>query len=58
MVVVPAVNTVPPVTKPVLPTDAISGALLLHIPPPVASLNDVVKPEHTLATPKIAVGKG
>ena len=58
IVAVLALNTAPPVTKPALPTDAISGALLLHIPPPVASLNDVVKPEHTLVTPRIAVGKG
>ena len=51
--------TVSPVTIPVPePTDAMPGALLLQVPKGVRSLKDVVKPEHTLSTPSIAVGKG
>ena len=54
----PAVATVPPVTIPVVdPTVAIVVLLLLHVPPP-ASLNVVVKPEHTLSAPSMAVGRG
>ena len=58
IVAVLVVATTPPVTTPVVnPTLAIPVALLLHVPPP-ASLNVVVKPEHTLSVPNIAVGNG
>jgi hypothetical protein len=33
-------------------------SLELQVPPPDASLNDVVKPTHTLAVPAIAPGNG
>ncbi len=58
IVAVLAVATVPPVTIPVVkPTVAIPVALLLQVPPP-ASLNVVVKPEHTLRLPNMVVGNG
>ena len=47
----------PPVTTPVLLTDAITNILLLHVPPP-ASVNAVVSPTHTLSVPVIADGNG
>ena len=52
---------VPPVPAPVtIPVDepmvAINVLLLLHVPPPTPSLSDVVRPTHTLAVPRIAVG--
>ena len=48
-----------PVTRPVdEPTLAVPGALLLHTPPGVASLNEVVKPEQTASVPRIADGNG
>jgi hypothetical protein len=34
----------------------VAAPVLLHIPPVVASDNDVVDPEHTLTTPLIGVG--
>ena len=41
-----------PVTLPEpVPTEAIPGALLLHVPPVVKSLNEVVLPVHTVAVP-------
>ena len=49
---------VPPVTRPVASTDAVPGALLLQVPPAVASDNKVVDPEHTVRVPNIAVGSG
>jgi hypothetical protein len=58
IVAVLAVVTEPPVTIPVVkPAVAIPVALLLQVPPP-ASLSVVVKPEHTLRLPNIAVGNG
>jgi hypothetical protein len=45
-----------PVTKPAEPTVAIAGALLLHIPPGVTSLNEVVAATHTFAIPVIEAG--
>ena len=47
-----------PVTRPVPLTEALPGALLLQVPPPVASLNCVVKLRHTESVPSIAVGFG
>ena len=59
IVAVLVVNTTPPVTRPVAePILAIPEALLLHVPPVVASLNVVVSPEQTLRVPSIAVGDG
>ena len=37
---------------------AMPVALLLHVPPVIASLNAVVRPEHMLRVPRIAVGNG
>jgi hypothetical protein len=49
--------TDPPVTIPDNePTLAIAGLLLLQVPPPVASVNVVVSPEHTINTPDIGAG--
>ena len=48
----------PPVTMPLVPTDAVAGLLLLQVPPAVASLSDVVSPGHTLRFPRIAPGNG
>ena len=48
-----------PVTTPEpLPTVAIVVLLLVHVPPPVASLNVVVKPTHTDVIPVIVAGRG
>ena len=58
IVAVLAVPTDPPVTIPVEPILDIPGALLLHIPPPVASVSEVVKPEHTEVVPNMPVGNG
>ena len=56
MVAVPADT---PVTIPVpAPTEAIEVLLLLHVPPLVASLSEVVSPTQTLLTPVIADGVG
>jgi hypothetical protein len=38
--------------------DAISVALLLHVPPPGVSLNIRVEPTHTLNRPMIVPGNG
>jgi len=52
-------DTAPPVIIPVLvPAWAMPVELLLHVPPALRSLNSVVKPEHTLSVPNIAVGNG
>ena len=48
----------PPVTTPVPLTDAVTGALLLHVPPAVASVNEVVRPEQTDNVPVIVNGNG
>jgi hypothetical protein len=53
MVVVPDVT---PVTRPVESTVALPLLLLLHVPPVVALLKDVVAPIHTLIVPDIADG--
>lgn len=57
IVVVPADR---PLTKPVLLTVAILVVPLLHTPPVVASVNDVVAPAHTVDAPVIipAMGNG
>ena len=52
-----AVPAVPPVTTPAPLIEAVPGALLLHVPPAVASVNAVVRPEHTARVPVMAVGK-
>ena len=46
-----------PVTIPVLPTDAIAGLLLLHVPPGAASLSVIVDEVQTNEGPVMAVGK-
>jgi len=53
MVAVPAA---PPEIKPVAPTVAIPVALLLHVPPLMASVNVVVAPAHTAVTPVMING--
>ena len=50
MVVVPVAM---PVTMPVLATVSIPVAVLLHTPPPAASLRFVADPTHTVAVPFI-----
>jgi len=55
MMAVPAEN---PVTMPEVPILAIAGLLLLHAPPVVASLNEVVNPGHVAAKPVIVAGGG
>lgn len=57
MVDVPGVT---PVTIPVLAIVAMPVELLLHMPPPVASVKLVVAPVHTVAVPVIlpAFGNG
>ena len=47
-----------PVTVPVLLTVATPGDKEVHVPPPVASLSDVVVPAHNIAVPVIAAGVG
>ena len=55
MVTVPALT---PVTMPVeAPTVAVPVAVLLHVPPPVASVSVILDPAHTLVGPEIATGK-
>ena len=48
-----------PVTEPVLLTVATAVLLLLHVPPPTASVRDIVEPVHTtdgpLMLPAVAV---
>ena len=46
-----AVPAAPPVTVPVAPTIAILVALLLHVPPVVASANVMVDPIHKAVAP-------
>jgi hypothetical protein len=47
-----------PVTTPVEdPTVAIAVLLLLQVPPEIASLRAVVRPEHTTVLPVIAAGR-
>jgi len=47
-----------PVTTPPAVIVATAGVALLHVPPPVASLNVVVDPSHTFNVPVIAAGIG
>ena len=48
-----------PVTMPVKdPTVAISGLLLLHTPPAVGSVSNIVEPTHTVDGPEIIPGYG
>jgi hypothetical protein len=59
MVAVLATVTVPAVTIPEAdPTVAIPVALLLHVPPDVASLSVVVRPEQTESVPSMGVETG
>jgi hypothetical protein len=55
MSVVPAAT---PETMPEVPTVATEVLLLLHVPPEVASLSELVKPGHVVADPVIAAGAG
>ena len=50
MVAVPAAM---PVTMPVADTVAFAALLLLHVPPVVLSLKEVVEPTHTASVPNI-----
>ena len=45
-----------PLTSPVTEMDATLAAPLLHTPPDVASVNDIVAPTHTVVAPPIAAG--
>ncbi len=55
--VIVAVPAEIPVTTPVvLPTVATPGALLVHVPPGVASVNVIVEPTHTADGPAITAG--
>jgi len=57
--VIVAVPAAAPVTTPVPEiTDATAELLLLHEPPPVASVNVVVDPTHTASVPPIDAGAG
>ena len=47
-----------PVTTPVADTVPAAGLLLLQVPPPVRSVNAVVKPAHTDNVPVIPTGTG
>jgi hypothetical protein len=51
--VITAVPVVMPVTMPLPPTLAVPGALLLQVPPVMASLNEVVNPTQTFLLPAI-----
>ena len=51
-----AVPVALPVTIPVAVIEAVVGSVLLHKPPPVASLSDVVSPRHTVSVPDLAAG--
>ena len=47
-----------PLTSPLLFTVAAAVLVLLHMPPVVPSLNDVVEPTHTVAVPLIVPATG
>ena len=50
-------NTDPPVTRPLVELIvAVPVALLTHVPPAGISLNDVVKPAHTVSEPVMVPG--
>ena len=51
-------DVAPPVTMPVALTLAVPMALLLQVPPGVASVNGVVKPEQTTCVPVMLAGNG
>ena len=54
-----AVPNEPPETSPApVPTLAVTGALLLHVPPAVRSLRVDVRPRQTLLLPVMATGTG
>ena len=56
-VIVAVPNVAPPVTTPVsAPTVAVGGVLELQLPPAVASVRFVVKPEHISVVPVIGPG--
>ena len=44
-----------PVTIPFDPTPAVNAALLLHVPPAVASVSAVAEPTHTTGVPVMIV---
>ena len=50
------VPTRKPLTVPSVPTVAMVVAVLLHVPPPVASVSAVVDPWHTVGFPVITAG--
>ena len=50
-----AIPVTAPVVAPTVPSD---GALLLHVPPLLISVNAVVSPVHTFVVPPIAAGSG
>ena len=54
----PVVAEIPVTTPVALPTSAIVGSLLAHVPPVTKSLNIVVEPSHTFGLPVIAAGNG
>jgi len=54
MVVVPADT---PLTAPPVPTVATVVLLLLHVPPAVASVNEVILPAHTARVPVMGAGE-
>ena len=61
-VTVNVISLVPPdmpvITPVVEPTVAMPVLLLVHVPPPVASLSNVVRLTHTTSIPCIADGSG
>jgi hypothetical protein len=54
--VIVALPALPPVTVPVVFTLATVLLLLFHVPPATASVNAMVKPEHTVEGPAIETG--
>jgi hypothetical protein len=57
--VIVAEPTATPVTSPVeASTEAVPEALVLHVPPPVASVNVKVEPTHIVLVPLIAATDG
>ena len=53
MIVVPVVMPVTTPAADIVPTEVL---LLLHVPPPVGSVNGVVAPEQTVVVPEMAAG--
>jgi len=47
-----------PVTTPLVPTEASSELLLLHVPPIDPLVNVIVEPVQTVAGPEIGAGNG